>query len=64
MNDVELESLLEEAGYRYDPVSERYVVTDDETEYTTEEVADQLEIPLEDLVRWEAEQESQQDPRE
>lgn len=64
MNDVELESLLEEAGYQYDPINERYITAGDETEFTTEEVADQLEIPLEDLLRWEAEQESQEDFRQ
>jgi 3-polyprenyl-4-hydroxybenzoate decarboxylase len=60
MNDVELQSLLEEAGYRYMPATGRYVVADaaqeDAEDYATEDVADQLEIPVEDLLRWEQEQ--------
>ena len=59
MNDVELESLLSEAGYQFDPVTGQYVDTSDEageTVYDSEQVADQLEIPLEDLQRWEEEQ--------
>ncbi len=59
MNDVEIESLLTEAGYRYDPLSGRYDVldaADGEENFPTEDVADQLEIPLDDLLRWEQEQ--------
>ncbi len=60
MNDIELESLLEEAGYRYVVASGRYVFADAgdaaDEDYATEDVADQLEIPIEDLLRWEQEQ--------
>jgi len=60
MNDIEIESLLEEAGYRYAPATGRYAFIDtaaeDAEDYATEDVADQLEIPVEDLLRWEQEQ--------
>ena len=60
MNDVELESLLEEAGYRYVPATGRYVIADaseeDAEDYITQDIADQLEIPVQDLLRWEQEQ--------
>ena len=64
MQDVEIESLLEEAGYQYNPVSGRYDIVgageDDETaDQGSEDIADILEIPLEDLERWEAEQREQ-----
>ncbi len=56
MQDVEIESLLEEAGYRFGATTGRYAVVDageDEVDYPTEDVADQLGIPVEDLIRWE-----------
>src|SRR5262245_4733672 len=59
MHDIEIESLLNEAGYRYDAASGRYDAIDgdeDQGDYATEDVADQLEIPVEDLLRWEQEQ--------
>ncbi len=59
MQDVELESLLTEAGYRFDPLSGRYMTLDSnqqDVDYASEDVADQLEIPIEDLLRWEQEQ--------
>ena len=59
MQDVEIESLLSEAGYRYDPTSGRYDSADgddEQADLATEDVADQLEIPVEDLLRWEQEQ--------
>ncbi len=61
MQDVEIESLLEDAGYTFNPASGRYDVValgdDDEAmDQASEEVADILEIPLEDLQRWEEEQ--------
>ena len=59
MQDVELESLLTEAGYRFDPTSGRYMTLDSDdqdVDYASEDVADQLEIPIEDLLRWEQEQ--------
>jgi hypothetical protein len=59
MQDVELESLLQEAGYQFDPTSGRYMTADadeQDVDYASEDVADQLEIPIEDLLRWEQEQ--------
>lgn len=59
MDDMELESLLQEAGYQFDPLIGRYVVAgagEGEVDYATEDIADQLEIPIDDLVRWEQEQ--------
>jgi hypothetical protein len=61
MQDVELESLLQEAGYQFDVASGRYRTSDageQDVDYATEDVADQLEIPIEDLLRWEQEQTS------
>jgi hypothetical protein len=62
MNDLEIDSLLVQAGYLYEPVSGRYrseAGSDDESlaeDFATEDVADQLQIPVEDLLRWEEEQ--------
>lgn len=61
MQDVEIESLLEEAGYAFNTVSGRYDIVnageDDEVaDQSSEDIADILEIPLEDLQRWEQEQ--------
>ncbi len=59
MQDVEVESLVQHAGYRFDPMIGRYVVTDsaeDDVDYPTEDVAEQLGIPMDDLIRWEEEQ--------
>jgi hypothetical protein len=59
MEDVELESLIQEAGYQFDPTIGRYIVTgasEGDVDYATEDIADQLEIPIDDLVRWEQEQ--------
>ncbi len=62
MQDVEIESLLEEAGYKFNPSTGRYEVentnadTEEVFEHNSEDVADILEIPLEDLQRWEEEQ--------
>lgn len=59
MQDVELESLLEEAGYQFDPTSGRYRPADaaeEDVDYASEDIADELEIPIEDLLRWEQEQ--------
>ncbi len=59
MQDVELESLLQEAGYVYVVATGRYQTTDaaeGDVDYATEDIADQLEIPIDDLMRWEQEQ--------
>ena len=60
MLDEEIASLLEDAGYRFIPESIRYqVVTGggaDETEHSSEFVADELGIDVDDLRRWEDEQ--------
>ncbi len=57
MNDVELESLLTEAGYQYDPITGQYtevVNASVDSVFASEQIADELEIPLEDLQRWES----------
>jgi hypothetical protein len=61
MFDVEISSLLDDAGYRFAPEMVRYRViegaaTADETEHSSSFVADELGIPLDDLLRWEDEQ--------
>lgn len=58
MNDVELESLLDDAGYRYDIIAGVFLTeAPQEVEtYSAEDVADQLEIPLDDMIRWQQEQ--------
>jgi len=58
MNDLEIEGLLRDAGYQYDLAAGLYALLDGpEAEYyDAEEVSDTLEIPLDDLCRWEAEQ--------
>ena len=59
MQDVELVSLLHEAGYQFNPQTGRYTTTDaqeQDVDYATEDVADELEIPIDDLLRWEQEQ--------
>jgi len=61
MNDQELASLLEEAGYQYNVGSGRYDViagatAGEEEGHSSEFIADELGIPHEDLQRWEEEQ--------
>ena len=62
MQDVEIESLLQDAGYMFNPSTGQYEVenanadTDEVLEHNSEDVADILEIPIEDLQRWEQEQ--------
>jgi len=61
MFDEEIASLLDDAGYRFAPEIVRYRViegaaTADETEHSSGFVADELGIPLDDLLRWEDEQ--------
>jgi 3-polyprenyl-4-hydroxybenzoate decarboxylase len=59
VQDVEIESLLTEAGYQFMPASGRYEAldaVDDDVDYPTEDIADQLGIPIDDLIRWEEQQ--------
>ena len=59
MQDIEIESLLLHAGYHFLPAIGRYQEVDsseDDVDYPTEDVADQLHIPVDDLIRWEQEQ--------
>jgi hypothetical protein len=61
MLDEEITSLLEDAGYRFVPETARYQVVSgaasaDETEHSSDFVADELGIDREDLLRWEDEQ--------
>jgi len=46
MNDVEIESLLEDAGYRFEPASGLYMTVEDKSAegLGSEFVADELEI--------------------
>lgn len=60
MLDEEIASVLEDAGYKFVPESARYQVVAgaaaDETEHSSEFVADELGIDVDDLRRWEDEQ--------
>jgi hypothetical protein len=58
MNDTEIESLLDDAGYGYDLASGQFVTqTLEEVEIRSpQDVADELEIPVDDLIRWVEEQ--------
>ena len=58
MLDEEIASLLEDAGYRFVPESARYEVVAgaahaEEVDHSSEYVADELGIDVEDLRRWE-----------
>jgi hypothetical protein len=59
MQDIEIESVLNDAGYRFMTASGRYQEVDgadEDVDYPTQDIADQLAIPVEDLIRWEQEQ--------
>jgi hypothetical protein len=61
MQDFEIQDLLAAAGYSFNTISGRYDIVnaaeDDEVaDQTSEDIADILEIPLDDLQRWEIEQ--------
>ena len=61
MLDQEIASLLEDAGYRFVPETARYQVfagaaDADELDHSSEYVADELGIDVDDLRRWEDEQ--------
>jgi hypothetical protein len=61
MIDEEIASLLEDAGYAFNPATGLYVVTagaiaDDQDGHSPGFVADELGIPLDDLERWQADQ--------
>lgn len=61
MIDEEIASLLEEAGYSFNAESGRYQVvsgaaSEEEVDHSSEFVADELGIPVDDLQRWETEQ--------
>ena len=62
MIDQEIASLLEDAGYQFDPGTGLYrAITgaaEGESDHSSEFISDELGIPLEDLVRWEGEQTS------
>jgi hypothetical protein len=57
MLDYEIASLLEDAGYRFVPESVRYQAilgaADEETDHSSEFIADELGIDVDDLRRWE-----------
>jgi hypothetical protein len=61
MLDQEIASLLEDAGYRFAPETARYQVVAgaanaEEIDHSSEYVADELGIDVDDLRRWEDEQ--------
>jgi len=61
MLDQEIASLLEDAGYRFVPEVARYQVfagaaNAEELDHSSEYVADELGIDVDDLRRWEDEQ--------
>jgi hypothetical protein len=61
MLDQEIASLLEDAGYRFVADTARYQVVAgaanaDELDHSSEYVADELGIDVDDLRRWEDEQ--------
>ncbi len=61
MQDFEIQDLLAAAGYSFNTISGRYDIVnaaeDDEVaDQSSEDIADILEIPLDDLQRWEIEQ--------
>ena len=64
MIDQEISSLLDDAGYRFAPEIVRYQVVQgagaDEFDHSSEYVADELGIPLDDLIRWEDERLAEQ----
>ncbi|HTW95156.1 MAG TPA: hypothetical protein VMD30_10205 [Tepidisphaeraceae bacterium] len=55
MEDQEIESLLTRARYRYDLATGRYSLdeSDEEDDFATEDIAEELNIPLSDLLTWE-----------
>jgi hypothetical protein len=57
MLDEEIASLLEDAGYRFIPESVRYQAIlgagAEETDHSSEFIADELGIDVDDLRRWE-----------
>jgi hypothetical protein len=61
MLDEEIISLLNDAGYRFEPQAVRYQVitgaaSADELDHSPEYVADELGIDIDDLRRWEDQQ--------
>lgn len=61
MLDQEIASLLEDAGYHFAPETARYQVVagaanSEELDHSSEFVADELGIDVDDLRRWEDEQ--------
>jgi hypothetical protein len=61
MQDFEIQDLLATAGYSFNTISGRYEIVnaaeDDEVaDQSSDEIADILEIPIDDLQRWEIEQ--------
>ncbi len=64
MENVEIESVLEEAGFLYDIGAHRFVSDNSEDTdecYEAQDIADALDIPLEDLARWEQLQQHRDD---
>jgi hypothetical protein len=61
MTDAEISQRIAGAGFVYDLGSGRYAAegdSDQPLDFVTEEIADDLAIPVGDLLRWEENQQS------
>ena len=59
MTDTEISERIAGAGFIYDLGGGRYAAegdSDQPLDYVTEEIADELSIPVADLLRWEENQ--------
>ena len=61
MIDSEIDNLLTQAGYRYDLATGRYFLDDADDDFATEDIADELNIPLSELLNWEDRQQHRDD---
>jgi len=61
MTDTEISERLAAAGFVYDLGTGRYATddeSDDPLDYVTEDIADEMAIPVADLLRWEENRQS------
>jgi hypothetical protein len=61
MTDAEISQRIAGAGFVYDLGTGRYAAegdSDEPLDYVTEEIADELAIPVADLLRWEETQQA------
>ena len=67
MTDPEISERLTASGFTYDLGTGRYAAegdSDEPLDYVTEEIADELAIPLSDLLRWEENQQARDSRRD